>query len=352
MRSRVADASAYDALPVQALVSDQPLCRAGRVACDVPPSGSGVVSASGDVLVSVVAERGTLVAMLRSGSDSAVIIGRDGAGPGEYRAAGTFGFDESKGIVVFDVFSRRLVRFDSAAVFTTAENLTLPPAPLPALALVRGTMHSLAANDASARGDTLPIFLYSMAGNQPARQMHPLALRLPVTGLGQFTAMPTMFSAQPQFAFREDGSVLFSNGIDLTLRLFDSTGTLRLESGFRREGREVTAPEVESERERQLRALPPLMRAQAAARLQAAAPQHAAVTALLAMSDGTVWVREAPDAERDSVDWVRFDASLAPMSRTRTGADDRVIGVFAGRVLLARAGADEESTGYWWMRLR
>src|SRR5690606_12359685 len=123
--------------------------------------------------------------------------------------------------------------------------------------------------------------------------------------------------------------------------------------GFRAEGRAVTEADVEAAIARQMRALPAEpMRDQIIQRMRESATRHPGVTQLLVMADGAVWAREAPEAGTDSVAWLVYTAELAPQARVRMGVDDRPVGEHQGRVLVARSGDDEASTGYWWMRRR
>ncbi|HRN53155.1 MAG TPA: hypothetical protein PK788_06630, partial [Gemmatimonadaceae bacterium] len=83
----VGDASASLALQTQSLQPERPLCARGAQACEVPTAtAGGMVAPNGDALVRVVGGRSSQVILVRSGSDSAVAFGREGAGPGEYRA--------------------------------------------------------------------------------------------------------------------------------------------------------------------------------------------------------------------------------------------------------------------------
>lgn len=351
---RVGDANGYAALPLQSLEPDAPLCRRGALACDVPMGAGGVVAPNGDALIRVAGGRSSVVALVRAGEDSARAFGREGAGPGEYRAPPEIDVDDAGNVYVFDLFTRRLLRFDVDGS-PRAEGITqLPPAPQPLMRLVRGELWMVAAENPDAKGDTLPQFVYALTEGGAATRRHALDLRLPSFGAGEFIAMPRTFEALPQFAFGRDGRLVYAPGASAELSLFDSTGALVARGGYRTLGRAVTQADVEAAIAAQLRRVPSMgaMRDQIAERMRQAAERHPGVTQLLVMSDGEVWAREAPEAETDSVSWLVYAADLTPRQRVRMGADDRPVGTHAGRLLLARSGEDEPETGYWWMRRR
>jgi hypothetical protein len=178
-------------------------------------------------------------------------------------------------------------------------------------------------------------------------------LRLPSFGVGEFQVRPRTFAAVPQFAFGRDGRVVYAPGPTAVLELFDATGRRVARGGFRVEGRPVTPEDLEAAIAQGVRRLPPgPMRDQLAELMQNAADRHPGVTQLLVMADGAVWAREAPEADTDSVAWLVYSDDLAPQMRVRMGVDDRPVGTHGARVLVARAGEDDASTGYWWMRRR
>lgn len=349
---RVGDASAYAALATQTLHPEGLLCVRGAQACEVPPSAGGVVTADGDALVRVVGGRSGQVVLIRAGRDSAVAFGREGAGPGEYRAPVEIELDSAGNVHVFDLFTRRLLRFapDGTPVATSVAQL--PPAPHPMMRFVGGELWMLSAENPAATGDTLPLFVYALT-DAAAVQRHAVDLRLQSYGVAEFRPLGITFGATPQLAFGRDGRVLYAAATTAELALYDATGRLAVRGGFRREGRPVTEEDVEAAVARQIRALPPgQMRDQIVERMRQSATRHPGVTQLLVMADGEVWAREAPDADTDSVAWLVYTAELEPQARVRMGADDRPVGVHRGRVLVARSGDDEASTGYWWMRRR
>lgn len=351
---RVGDAQAYATLPPRTLEPDAPLCRRGAVVCDVPMGAGGVVTADGDALVRVVGGRASLVALVPTGQDSAVIVGREGAGPGEYRAPVEIDVDDADNVYVFDLFTRRLLQFGADGSPRTEGVAQLPPAPQPVMRFVRGALLMVAADDPAADGDTLPQFVFALVEGAASTRRHALDLRLPSYGTGEFITMPRTFEALPQFAFGRDGRLVFATGATAELTLFDSTGTVVAHGGYRTLGRPVSSADVEAAITARIRRNPAMgaMRDQIAEQMRQAAERHPGVTQLLVMADGGVWAREAPEAGTDSVAWLVYSPVLAPRFRVRVGVEDQPVGVHAGRILIARSGDDESSTGYWWMRLQ
>ncbi len=348
----VGDADDYAALATQTLQPEGPLCVRGAQACEVPPSAGGVVTPEGDALVRVVGGRAGQVVLVRAGSDSAVAFGREGAGPGEYRAPVEIDLDSAGNVHVFDLFTRRLLRFAPDGTPAATGVAQLPPAPHPVMRFVGGEMWMLSAENPGAKGDTLPTFVYALT-DAAAAQRHAVDLRLESYGLAEFRPMGVTFGATPQLAFGRDGRLVYTAAATAELAVYAATGRLAARGGFRREGRPVTEADVEAAVARQMRALPPgQMRDQIVERMRQSAPRHPGVTQLVVMADGGVWAREAPDADTDSVAWLVYSAELEPQARVRMGVDDRPVGVHSGRVLVARSGDEEASTGYWWMRPR
>ncbi len=347
---RVGDAAARDALPVTVLEADAPLCRRGAVSCDVPAGGGGVVAANGDALVRAVGGRSAQVVLVRAGADSAIAIGREGAGPGEYRAPVEIDLDDRGQVYVFDLFTRRIVRFAADGSPAGLAVVELPPAPQPAMRFVNGTMTMLSAEDATAKGDTLPVYFYTVPESGPAQRGPSLALRLQAYGLAAMQPGRGPLQANPQFAIGRDGSVAYTEAETAVIRLFAPTGEELARGGFDVRGRPTTQADIDAATERMTRGLSPSMRAQLLQQVHTAADRFPALTSLLMMADGEVWARESPEA--DSVTWLVFSPVLEPRARLRMAADDRPVGTAEGRVLVARAGEDEASTGYWWMRRR
>lgn len=349
----VGDAAAALALQTQSLQPESPLCARGAQACELPPSSGGVVSPTGDALVRVVGGRAGQVVLVRAGSDSAVAFGRDGAGPGEYRAPVEIDLDTAGNVHVFDLFTRRLLRFAPDGTPAATGVAQLPPAPHPVMRFVGSEMWMLSAENPGAKGDTLPTFVYAVLPGAAAARRHAVDLQLQSYGLAEFRPLGLTFSATPQLAFGRDGRVVYAAATTAELAMYDASGRLAARGGFRTEGRPVTEADVEAAVARQMRALPPgQMRDQILQRMRESAPRHPGVTQLVVMADGAVWAREAPEAGTDSVAWLVYTAELAPQARVRMGVDDRPVGVHGDFVLLARSGEDESSTGYWWMRRR
>lgn len=349
----VGDAAASLALQAQSLQPERPLCAHGAQTCEVPPTSGGVVAPNGDALVRAVGGRSSQVILVRSGSDSAVAFGREGAGPGEYRAPVEIDLDSAGNVHVFDLFTRRLLRFAPDGTPAATGVAQLPPAPHPVMRFVGGAMWMLSAENPTAQGDTLPSFVYALVGDTAAARRHAVELQLASYGTAEFRPMGATFNATPQLAFGRDGRLVYAPATTAELAMYDATGRLVARGGFRTEGRAVTEEDVEAAVARQARNLPPgQMRDQILQRMRDAAPRHPGVTRLVVMADGTVWAREAPDAGSDSVAWLVYTAELAPQARVRMGVDDQPVGVHDGLVLVARSGEDEASTGYWWMRRR
>jgi hypothetical protein len=163
--------------------------------------------------------------------------------------------------------------------------------------------------------------------------------------------MPPPFSPRPQFRFRDDGHLFASTGEAFVVDEFDAAGTHLARFGFDLPSRAPTAAELDAERQRMVRFIPDVaMREAMLERMRSPATQHPAITALVALPDRTVWIRESPSAVSDSVQWVIFRGPREPLGRVILGGEESVITSRDGRILIAREDAAAGVTMLRWVR--
>lgn len=354
--NEVQASASYDALPVGVLSPHAPLCARSAERCLMPRRGFGAVSPAGDAVVGVPGGRGVVIVLVRAGSDSAIRLGREGSGPGEYRLPVLPGFAPDGDVLLIDILARRTLRYAPDGETRATGSLALPPAPLQATGslggYVDGILRMLSADRVDARGDTLPMHVFALAPDAAPQRLHELGIRLPAHAVGEMLAPPVAFAPTVLFVIRADGTVVLTTSERLVLTEFPADGRRSRQVGFDVAGRAVTEDDLAALRATRLRGVViPDVRAAIEQRLAQAAARHPAITELVGVGDG-VWVRRTPRAPLDSVEWVEFDSALRARRRVSMAVDDAVIGRHGDRLLVARLGDDESSTGYWWMTLR
>lgn len=349
----IAPAAAYDALPSVTLQPDAPLCPATPERCLLPARGFGTVSPEGDAVVGVGGPRRVQLLLVPADGAAPRMIGGEGDGPGEYRLPAFITFAPDGDIVVLDLMTRRQLRWSLGGAVRATSQIQLAPAPLRAATpggWVGDRVRMLSAADGSANGDSLPVYVFELEPDGPARRLHALDLRLPAYGLTAMFAPAPLFTPSVHFAMRPDGGVALTTGERLIVLDFAPDGRLRRRVGFDVGGREVTATDIEERRASMSRgAVPPQAREAMERSLAQAAERHAAVTRLVG-GPSALWLRRMTDESGERAEWLELDSALTPTRRLLLEAGDQLIGYHGGRYLVAREGDDEASTGYWWMR--
>lgn len=348
----IRDAAAFEALPSLAFFPDRPLC-ADPVACLTPVRPYAVVSANGDVVLLTASGRGAEVGRVHAGTDSAVRVGREGSGPGEYRIPGLLGLSNSGDALVFDIVARRTLRFASDGTVLSTALVTLPPAPLGGFGFVDGELRILSTDVPKAAGDSLPVYVFALdSGASAARRRNAIELRQPAYGLMELRAPPQLFTPAAFFALREDGVVAFVDGAKMSLALFDAAGALVRQIGFDLEPRTPSESDIAEARALRLRGFPPGRMREAAERAltQSTQSRMPLVTGIVAMHDGELWLRGAPNARGTTVEWLVCAPNGEPLRRVTAPVDDAVLGKHGARYLVSRT--DEEGSRYWWMTVR
>lgn len=345
-------AEAFDALPRASLVPEKPLCGDDPLACLPTANPFGVVGAFGDAIVALASGRRAEIARVNAGTDSAFILGREGSGPGEYRLPGLLGVAPDGDALVFDLLSRRVLRYARDGATRATSQVTLPPAPLGGFGFVAGGVRILASELPPTPGDSMTVHVFAMDSGVPARPLHALPFRAPSFGMGEFRVVPPAMAPRDWFALLENGSVAFSDGATFGLSLFDPAGALVRRVSFALPPRAPTEQEITGSLEQSVRGIPDA-RARAAITEQMRreiASQVPAATGLVAMHDGELWLRGAPHASGDLVDWLVLSAAAEPQHRLTLPVDDVVLGKHGARYLIARA--EEDGSRFWWMTLR
>ena len=107
---------------------------------------------------------------------------------------------------------------------------------------------------------------------------------------------------------------------------YDANGVHRRRFGFDTPSRAVSEADMALARERSLRGIgDPSMRAAIEARMRGGSARHPAITRLVSLDDGSLWVRESPTEAADSVPWVIYAGPGTPRGRLMLAVDDHVV---------------------------
>lgn len=320
-------AEQFASLPVLTLKLGEPICASGESApaCELGSSGE-LISEGTTHLVRYDLDAGALARI--TGRPGAVQwLGRNGAGPGEYRMIWAAGVDRSGGVAAFDPVQRKFLRFGAEGVASESSGFVLPAGFITAGFI--GTDLWAVAGDIEgdhATGDSVNIFLYQFGRNGEFRRAAVLPLRQPGRGLEDMRPPPAIFAPREMWHFARDGRVLHSDGEALVVDVYDSTGRHTLRLGAAVSPRDVTDAEFAREFEERTSRAPsgPMGRAireQAAVRVS----HHAAITAMRQIENGQIWIREAPTENGDSVGWVVFSHDGGAVGRLRLPGDLRIL---------------------------
>lgn len=344
----------YRALATASFTPVARVCAAGSERCRPPVQPAAAVSGSGDALVLGLGEQANLVVRVPAGSQTPVILGREGSGPGEYRMPVALGFTPESDAVVYDLMARRVVRFAPDGTGKGEATRGLPPAPLIGFGVVRGEVWMLSTDRPKTSGDTLPVDVVSLGNDAAtAQKLHRLSLRQPAYAMEAMRTPPPLFAPVTAFGFFADGGLAFTDGRALVVDLFDAEGALSKRVGFDVTPRAVTTADATARRALNLRGVSDARMRESMERMMSnVSARHPAITRLQTLANGEVWVRETPREAADSVSWIAFSRDGAPLRRVWTGADDAVLEWAGDRYLIARLGGSDATDGYWWATLR
>ncbi|MDZ4257184.1 MAG: hypothetical protein U0974_03100 [Gemmatimonadales bacterium] len=344
--------SAYDVLPVIALVPVRPACAVDALDCSPGGEVKAVADSEGRLLVWSLDK--ALHEIAGEGSP-ANVVGRVGGGPGEYQKIWAAGFSRSGELLAFDPLQQRLLRYDRSGSPMATSQVELPPGFIDA-SFVAGELRALAVDHAGGSGGpdsaSVSVFALEPDGKKP-RRLFTLPVRQLALAIGEMTAVPGLFAARPQWQVLADGQVLYSPGTALLVHRYDETGAPVLHAGFDAQPREVTEDEAERSLEAVLRQtrnsqMRDAMRASQAGRV---AERQPAITALRQLENGQIWMREAPRAAGDSVRWLVLDSAGAPVGSVMLDTESRVLTASQGLILVSQPGAVDPSESLVWMRV-
>ncbi len=327
----------YATLPLLHLTDLGPVCLDEAEACLIGPSSVASVSRRGDVLFVGTVSNRPQVFRVAPGA-RAVPLGRSGAGPGEYKVPSALGFSPADDALILALDERRLLTYSPDGELVAMSRVPRPPTFFGSVSFVDGEIRALATEVAESAGDSMPVLMLALdSGAAEPRRLYGTSLKEPAIALGQFRSMSLPFAPKTLWKIRPDGGLIRSTGDRLVFALYDPAGRPVGSTGFLVRPRAVTAAELESAITTAMRFVPDeRMRGAMEERWRrGAAKHHPAITQIVSVSDGRVWVRESPNAEADSVSWVVFRSDGRAVGRVLMGTGETVLAALGDSILMA-----------------
>jgi len=323
------DSVGYRAMPRLALRHVATICGEERRPAQCPrnPIHVAIAGPNGSVYL---AEKGTVLRQFDEHGAYMRIVGNSGTDSGQYQGVDAASYDGGARIHVFDQSTLQLLTYDTASrhlgtmrVLLTHDYvgakgspdglvmLSVPPAKhendrvaarLDAADAASGKRHRVAVVDARA----------SRIEGKDLQPMRPFFLPRPVWAAGR------------------DHSIIYAAGENEYIARYDTAGQPKLLVKFAVPPVPISEAEVEREKKRIAALFTGEWRASAQPYIDSAAARspryHAVFTDLAILDDGSLWIRESPEAEADSVRWDVLDVDGAPLGFAMLPNESRVTG--------------------------
>ncbi len=352
LQGTILSAEAHAELPALTLEDAGAACAGAEDQCLTTGSDLAAVDTDGSIAFMGPGGRSPQLFLVRATDRLPVAIGRNGAGPGEYRLVMSLGFGPDGQVRLYDGMQRRLVHYGADGATQLTANVPVPDGLFDG-DFVGGDLRFLGTEIGGTPGDSMPVWIYAGApGATAAPPLHRIGVREPSFGMGDFRRLPPPFTPRAQFAIDRDGGLVHASGGTFVVHRYDSAGEPVARFGFEVASRAVSADDLAAEGARLTRNLPAPMRGAVEEILRDAGKAHPAVTGIRALEDGSVWVRESPHAAGDSVSWVVYPDAMTPLGRLVLEADDRILGAHGGRILVTRGGGGGAGSELRWVRVR
>jgi hypothetical protein len=208
------------------------------------PTGEIVLAAQSPEGSLAVATADRQLLLLDSLGRSIRLVGRTGAGPGEYRSLMAVGFTPDGSLHVFDVWGARLLRFGREGGFDTSV-VTRPSLELQEAAFVQGELLTLLVPPGKNIGDTVGARVAKMdeAGNTAETGLRIPDRAVLVEGADLMPA-PAPFAPRALWAVSSGGAVYFTLGDAFEIDRYDPDGTTGRRILGAHGAREVTEDEL------------------------------------------------------------------------------------------------------------
>ena len=331
----------YQAMPRLALTAGVTICADGEAeGCQFVTITTGAVGPDGRVALVGMKE----VSQFDAAGNFVRTIGGLGGGPGEYRQVMALTYDDVGALALYDLASRRLLRFDSTGAPLGGSRVELPPG-TQAAGFMNGGLVFAVLPGAAEIGDMVETLFLApddsgaatvVVGRAPA---HAIA-----TGDGSLVPIATPFAPAPTWGIGDGGLYFAQEGELRIVRAGEDGARAVVDMGV--VGPPITSAERDSAREVMLRPgrggqMPAAMEAELRRSVEGALARadglktHPSVRQLVSVGGdgGRLWAREAVATAPDSVRWNAFSADGTPegyiLLRARstilTGDGDRIL---------------------------
>ena len=351
---RVLPEASYATLPQLTVDSTEALC-ADDDACELFWSRALAISPDGDVVFLGRDGKQPQLFLRDAATVKLTRLGRVGSGPGEYMEPWRLGFTSTGDVVAFDGPQFRLSRYSREGSVREMGTTSIPGGFIDAW-FVDAELRFLAAERAKRTGDSTAVaYLAVDSATGKLRTLSTLPTRGLYYNIEDLRPAPPAYSAHALYDVRPDGLIAYTRGERMEIDLFDASGARRLRFGLEHEPRKVTKADLQAALGRSLMGVrDPQMRRWITERAKTGegAGRHPAITRLVALDDGAVWVRESPREAQDSVQWVQFDSASKPTGRLLLASDDILLAAHGGRILMSSSEGERGRAHLRWIRLR
>lgn len=347
--------AAYDSLTVMRLHDLGPLCREDADVCEPDWFPAAAVNNNGDVLFLGSVDKQPQVYRVDRQSGRPVPVGRNGAGPGEYRAPWALHWTPGGEALVASPPDRRLLRYAA-----DGSPLATAPIPLPvtffAAGFADGEFRSLATEEADEPGDSMAVIMFALdSGARSSRRIYRTDIRTPSYAADALRPPLPPFSPHPQWLVRRNGGLLHSTSERLVFDIYGPSGRHERRVGFEAPRHVVSSEEIEKAKAESTRRVrdPRMREALNAYWSREGAKHYPAITDIVETGgEGQeIWVRESPVASTDSVSWVIFSKEGVGYARVITSDADRIFVAHGDSILISSSVDAAYPESLHWMRL-
>ncbi len=349
---QILSSAAYDSLPMWHVASALDACPAVEPQCHPTQYHSTASSANGWVVLVGETQKRLQLWRLGPGQTEFSPLGRAGRGPGEYGSVTSLSVDSMGNVMAFDLLHRHLLRYDTDGQPGAAQVVTLHDGFM-RTDIAAGHLQMLATDSRRQSGDSARVSVFVLDSATFTRRA-----TLPVNerdfGIDELRPIPDAFGPVPLWGMLTDGTILHSSATAHEVDVFDPSGRHVRRFGAVVASREIIPSDIEELVTRRLRGIgDERMRAAIRKRITVTpSGRHPALTRMVPLVNGEVWVRESHRAAGDSVSWAVYRiADGAALGRMMLGADDDILASVGDSLLFYRSDGPGGDAALEWITI-